>query len=86
MNIASSCRSIIACALSNGVPQRCAMVALIVGTALNAINQGDIILSGSAISWPKLLLTYCVPYLVCTYGSVSAMLGSPRKQESRLQK
>lgn len=80
MNIASRCRPAIACAVSNGVPRRCAIVAFVVGTALNAINQGDAILTGNAISWPKLLLTYCVPYLVCTYGAVSASLSAQRRR------
>jgi hypothetical protein len=82
MGIAARCRPVLACALSNGVPRRCAIVAFVVGTALNAINQGDAIVAGSAISWPKLLLTYCVPYLVCTYGAVSASLGAQRCRNS----
>ena len=27
-----------------------------------------------AINWLKVILTYCVPYLVCTYGAVSYQL------------
>ena len=49
-------------------------VALVVGTILVAINQGDAILTGtlSAEHWLKIVLTYCVPYGVSTYSSVKA--------------
>jgi hypothetical protein len=62
------------CATSNGVPRRALVVALIVGTVLNLINQGDALLAGNSIDWLKILLTYCVPYAVCTYGAVSSQL------------
>ena len=61
-------------ALSDGVPRRSLYVALIVGTILNLINQGDAILAGGAINWAKIVLTYAVPYLVSTYGAVSYRL------------
>ncbi|MEE8345256.1 MAG: nitrate/nitrite transporter NrtS [Woeseiaceae bacterium] len=47
----------------------------IVGTILVAINQGDLLLAGTVpvqALW-KILLTYCVPYCVSTYASVSAI-------------
>ena len=47
------------------------MVALIVGTILNLINQGDAMLAGLPLNLAKLSLTYLVPYLVSTYGAVS---------------
>jgi hypothetical protein len=62
------------CAVSDGVPRRSLYVALIVGTALNLINQGDALLGMTSINWWKLVLTYCVPYAVCTYGAVSYQL------------
>lgn len=52
--------------------RRSLAVAVIVGTALNAINQGPEILAGQ---WPvlwKLALTYVVPFLVASYGSFAA--------------
>ena len=61
-------------ACSNGVPRRSLYIALIVGTILNVINQGDAILGAASINWFKIVLTYCVPYAVCTYGAVSAQL------------
>ena len=55
--------------------RRSLMVALIIGTLLNAINQGPEILSGH---WPilwKLVLTYFVPFAVASYGSYAAFRG-----------
>jgi hypothetical protein len=61
-------------ALSDGVPRRSFYVALVVGTILNLINQGDALIAGSALDWAKIALTYAVPYLVSTYGAVSYRL------------
>jgi len=61
-------------AVSDGVPRRSFLVALVVGTVLNVINQGDAVLGAGPINWVKLVLTYLVPYAVCTYGSVSSQL------------
>ena len=61
-------------AVSDGVPRRSCIVALIVGTILNLINQGDAVFTGATIDVSKLLLTYLVPYCVSTYGAVSYRL------------
>ena len=45
------------------------LVALVVGSLLNLINQGDVILSGGTPHWPKLLMTYCVPFCVALFGA-----------------
>ena len=53
--------------------RRALKVSAIVGTALIAINQGDLILAGQ---WPplwKLLLTYLVPYSVSSYSTAALM-------------
>lgn len=60
------------CAVADGVPRRSLYVALVVGTILNVINQGDAIFDLGSVNWLKVLLTYFVPYAVCTYGAVSA--------------
>lgn len=64
----------IACqsAVSGRVPRRSFYVALVVGTILNLINQGDAIFGAGSVDWLKIVLTYFVPYAVCTYGAVSA--------------
>ncbi len=59
-------------ALGGGVPRRSFYVALLVGTVLNLINQGDMLFAGAALHWPKIALTYAVPYCVATYGAVAA--------------
>lgn len=61
-------------AVSEGVPRRSLYVALVVGTVLNLINQGDTLVASGAVDWIKLCLTYCVPYLVSTYGAVTYRL------------
>ena len=48
-------------------------VALIVGTALNLINQGDAMINNEPMNIFKCLLTYAVPYCVATYGAVAAL-------------
>ena len=64
---------------ADGLPKRACGVALVVGTVLNIINQGDAFLMGGPINWFKLVLTYLVPYGVCTYGAVSSQLAQIRK-------
>lgn len=51
-------------------------VALIVGSILNAINQGSEIASGQPLIVWKLLLTYFVPFAVASYGSFAALRNS----------
>lgn len=62
------------CALRHWPMLRRSLVAgAVVGTALTALNQGDAILLGQfsgALAW-KIPLTYCVPFLVATYGALS---------------
>jgi hypothetical protein len=70
LTLRSACR----CAFSDGVPRRSLFVALVVGTVLNLINQGDAFFGAMPINWLKIILTYFVPYAVCTYGAVSFQL------------
>jgi hypothetical protein len=65
-------KSICRRAISGGVPRRSFYVALVGGTILYLINQGDALLGAEPINWVKLALTYFVPYAVCTYGAISA--------------
>lgn len=60
-------------ALSWPYARRSLIVALVVGTLLNAINQGDVFVNGGLVNWFKVCLTYCVPFLVATYGAWSAL-------------
>ncbi len=51
---------------------RSLVIALVVGTILTAINQGNVILGGGfppSLYW-KIPLTYCVPFCVATAGAL----------------
>ena len=61
-------------AMSDGVPARALMMALLIGTILNIINQGDALVHGGPLNWTKIMLTYLTPYLVSTHGAVAARL------------
>lgn len=52
--------------------RRSLIVSLIIGTLLNAINQGDALLGGQPLVPWKLALTYFVPFAVASYGSYAA--------------
>ena len=60
-------------AFERGTVVRSLKVALVVGTALNLINQGDFLMGGEGFNLFKCLLTYMVPYCVATYGAVTAV-------------
>jgi len=70
------------CAVSDGVPRRSFLVALVVGAVLNLINQGDALLAGHALDWAKIILTFAVPYCVSTYGAVSYHLKILRARDA----
>jgi hypothetical protein len=59
--------------LRRPIVTRSLIVALVVGTLLNAINQGAEIWRGDDVIVWKLALTYCVPFLVASYGAWSAL-------------
>ena len=53
--------------------KRSLIAALVVGTVLTILNQGDALLSGqwnNALFW-KIPLTFCVPFIVATYGALT---------------
>ncbi|MDN4016150.1 nitrate/nitrite transporter NrtS [Zwartia panacis] len=53
-------------------------MALLVGSVLNLINQGDAILGPAEISWAHVALNFFVPFCVSSYSA--ARKGSPRFQ------
>ncbi len=59
-------------ALSPAMARRSLVLAVVVGTVLNAINQGDVLLAGGTVNWLKVGLTYVVPFCVSTYGAFCA--------------
>ena len=70
------------CAAAPGVPRRSLGAALVVGTILNLINQGDALFAGRALDWTKLALTYIVPYCVATYGAVAFRLEAMHREKA----
>ena len=57
-------------ALSRRVVLNAIKIALVVGTVLNAINQGAAILAWYDIRWAHVALNYIVPYCVATFSAV----------------
>ena len=78
MTTKSSWKHACRCAVCDGVPRRSLYVALIVGTILNLINQSDAFIGMAPVNWLKVILTFCVPYAVATYGAVSHQMRQPR--------
>ncbi|WP_020482781.1 nitrate/nitrite transporter NrtS [Methylomonas sp. MK1] len=64
-----------------GIYRRSGKVALVVGTLLNLINQPQAVFGLLCLDYPamqrldvvKALLTYSVPFLVATYGALTAI-------------
>ena len=52
---------------------RSAVVALLVGTILNLINQSDALFGDARVVVWRLALTYLVPFAVAIYGSYAAL-------------
>ena len=61
--------------LSRNIQIRALKTAAVVGTLLTSINYLDILVQGSVTPSIvfKIILTYCVPYFVAGYSSVSAL-------------
>ena len=59
--------------------RRSTRVAAVVGTALFAINQLDVVLSGraDALVTAKIAVTYAVPFCVATFGALAGARRSP---------
>jgi hypothetical protein len=68
--------------ISDGVPRRSLVVALIVGAILNLINQGDAVFAHGHLNLIKIVLTFAVPYCVATYGAVSYRMSGKRTQSA----
>jgi hypothetical protein len=56
----------------DGTPKKALLTALVVGSALVAINHIDLLLDGITPPLRKIVLTYFVPYCVTTWGAVTA--------------
>ena len=63
----------LAACLRGSILVRSIATAILVGTLLTAINQGDVILAGEMPPIWKIALTYFVPFAVATYGAYAAL-------------
>ena len=61
-------------ACGGGTPWTALKTALVVGSLLVIINQYDKIIDGEWPPWPQIVLTYCVPYCVNTWGAIKAKM------------
>ena len=57
--------------MGDGTPKKAFYTALIVGTILTLINHGDTIAGGDIPPLMKVILTFCTPYCVTTWGAVT---------------
>lgn len=73
-------RRLLRAACSRRIVENALRIALVVGTVLNLVNQGDAILAGAGVSWIHLLLNYGVPYCVASYSAARNQL-TQRGQE-----
>lgn len=76
-------KDVLAIAFMPAIVKRSLKVASIVGTVLMVINHGDAIVAGTLNTERviKIVMTYCVPYLVSTYSAVSATLECNRRMD-----
>lgn len=73
-------KEIVHYSVSNGVPRRSFILAIIVGTIINLINQGDFLMAGEPLNWVKIGLSYILPYCVATYGAVSVQMSRANRR------
>jgi hypothetical protein len=68
----------------DGTPKKALLTALVVGSLLITINHGDLIVAGLLPPVWKILLTYCVPYCVTTWGAVIGKRAQWRKDSQKI--
>lgn len=71
--------SILQMLFGDGTPKKAVLTAMVVGTILTTINHGDTILGGMPPPLWKVLLTYCVPYCVTTWGAATGKFAQWRR-------
>lgn len=71
-------------AFSGDLVKRSLNTALLIGSVLNLINQGQVIWGDAEIVWGSLLLTYLVPYCVSTYSGTLSILHQRKDANSQL--
>lgn len=79
-NTSTSISDLLGMVFATGTALRALKLALVVGTLLTIINQGDVLLLGQSPDWVKLMLTYMVPYGVSTWTSIAKDLENRNRQ------
>lgn len=74
MPAAPSFTRILRTACTPAIARGAARLALVVGLALNLINQGDALFQGADIRWAHALLNFVVPYCVASYSAARHQL------------
>ena len=67
--------------LPRAVLIRSLKVSAVVGTLLNMINQPEALFGDQPLILWKVLLTYMVPFLVTTYGAMTALVAHNRNAQ-----
>lgn len=66
---------------------RAVKIAGIVGTILVVINQWEALVGSASVSWLKLVMTYCVPYLVSSYSAAAQLVqGAGTETKKRVKR
>ncbi len=62
------------------VARRCARIALVVGTLLSLVNQGDATLDGrlDVTAGLRIVGNYLIPFVVANLGAMSSLPPEPR--------
>lgn len=70
--------------LSGATARACLPVALLVGTVLSVVNQGDVIAQGAAgaVVVLKVLANYLIPFLTSSAGALLAVRERPVRSRS----
>ena len=61
-------------AMRRDIAKRSLIIAVVVGTIMNLINQGDAVADISKFELVKCLLIHTVPYFAFTYGAVTVLM------------
>jgi len=54
---------------SPGIARSAAQVSLVVGSVLNAVNQGPELFQHGRVSWPRVAMNYVVPWCVSAFSA-----------------
>lgn len=71
-------RTLLRIACTGKIVKNSLRIALVVGSVLNLVNQGEAIMAGAAVAWVQVALNYLVPYCVASYSAAKQEATSRR--------